>query len=257
MISVQLKRLDLYKTILGSMIRIALECIAGAIIGIFSLIIIGVTILMLAGGLLGSFLVIFPRIFILGWFGYQISKIFKRMRQEKEFGRKILRSNLIAPLLLILMFTLPWGLYHIITTTTKEQQAYGEYTDCEGGFTAGLSKEIWGDLEGGWKEFQGKKYKIQLCSKNLYSKNFIPLPMARSSFLGYKVRVAVFDEDGDLRSLGYFTSGGDSLFAFQIHDDSIEFGDWHDDSSNRIVKMPPSRLEWIRARLPTLDFFNN
>ncbi len=95
-------------------------------------------------------------------------------------------------------------------------------------------------LNGGVQAFNGRRYTISMCSTNFFLGN------------GRQVRLQVFDEAGGLQALRYFT--------FYWNDGSekeLEYGDdvilYYDKSASQAlhsIKIPPTKLDWIRARLP-------
>lgn len=95
-------------------------------------------------------------------------------------------------------------------------------------------------LNGGVKEFNGRQYRISMCSTNFFWGD------------GRQVRLQIFDEAGTLQALRYFT--------FYWNDGSekeLEYGDnvilYYDKSASQArhsIPIPPTRLDWIKARLP-------
>jgi hypothetical protein len=238
-------RVDLYRTLLGSMIRIVLSAMIWGILWIPSILIfmaLGVVVSLkipvfsiIFIGLLENF----SAIFICCWIFYQIRKVWKRANRDWRFSIVIWRNFLLAPLGIFLLVYIPFTIHHILTVPVKELSGYSGYAFCEY-FT--------NKMEGGWREFQGKKYKLQMCGSAIYE------PAYRVNAVGHKIRLAVFDESGDLRALGYFTTEHENYFPIEISENSIEYGDWADSDNDRIIKMPPSKLEWIRARLPFIKY---
>jgi hypothetical protein len=146
----------------------------------------------------------------------------------------------MTPIFLFLILYIPFTIYHITTIPATGFQEPSNYAGCD---------EFTKKFEGGWREFNGQKYKLQMCAK---------LVLEKRGFFGWgppltseRIRLAVFNQDGNLQALGYFT-GSNNSFYFQIEEDSIKFGDWEGSSNGRAIKMPPSKLEWIRARLPSI-----
>lgn len=95
-------------------------------------------------------------------------------------------------------------------------------------------------LNGGVKEFKGRQYRISMCSTNFFWGD------------GRQVRLQIFDEAGKLQALRYFT--------FYWNDGSekeLEYGDdvilYYDKSASQAlhsIPIPPTRIDWIKARLP-------
>ncbi|MCL1825889.1 MAG: hypothetical protein FWG26_08140 [Betaproteobacteria bacterium] len=239
------KGFDLYSTLLGSILRLGIACIVGFFLFIVFVILLFTIMFYSSSEISNSILMNSPKIFIAGFLLYQVWKIWSQVKMRVQEAKVIWRSNLLAPIILFLLFYIPFSIHHFMTVPTTELQEYGYYGAC-----ARFTEE----LKGGWKEFQGQKFKVQLCAKSIEEPSF-GVHFGKG-FEYYKVRIAIFNEQGNLQSLGYFKSGGENLFYFKIKENLIEYGDW-ESSSSRIIKMPPSKLEWIRARLPTLDFFND
>jgi len=243
--------LDWYRTVGGSTIRLAIAIINGLLFGLFLTLLLGGLIIFFLVLLAGYFLVYFPKVFLACWVSYQIFKIWRQANLDKEFQTKIWISNVPAVIFLVSLFIIPFTIHHILVTPTHEQQEYGDYKKCYGEFADHLpeDKKTRKDLEGGWREFQGQKFKIQTCAK-IVNEESPGFSFRGSNIWHYKVRVAIFNEQGGLQSLGYFKSGTDSLFSFEIEGDQIEYGDW-DGFFSRTIKMPPSRFERFRSRLPS------
>jgi len=243
---------DLYRTTSGSLIRLVLVACLGFGIGISLLSILGGLIIAFAVLFLGYFVYFAPKIFIYCLGFYVLIKVLNQMYVDKEFRWRIGISNIMAIICLVGMFYIPFTIYHILTTPTEELQEYGDYKECGKEFTDSLFKNsVVGEIpQEGWKEFQGQKFKIQICAKPVQEPT-LGFTFGSGGNWHYKIRVAIFDDRGNLQSLGYFTSGAESLFQFQIMEDSIEYGDW-DSPRTRTIKMPPSSLERIRARLPSI-----
>jgi hypothetical protein len=182
----------------------------------------------------------FSTIYIGCWIFYQIRKVWKRASQDWRFSIVIWRNFLLAPFGIFLLVYIPFAIHHILTVPVKELSAYGG-----DGYGYAFCEYFTNKMEGGWREFQGEKYKLQMCGSSIYE------PAYRVNAVGHKIRLAVFDESGDLRALGYFTTEHENYFPVEISETSIELGY---DSEKRIIKMPPSKLEWIRARLPSIKY---
>jgi hypothetical protein len=245
------KDVDLYRTLLGSMIRITLSAIIWSVLASPVFLIIYI-FLLFSSPVFSSFsrevtiflLSNFPATVFICWIFFQIRKVWKRAKQtpDRTFARRIWRNFLLAPIALLLAFYLPFTIFHFITMPTKELQEYDAYWDCE---------HTTEKLMGGWREFKGQKYNLQMCQNQILERGFMAL--SRPNIVGYKYRLAVFDQEGNLQALGYFTSVHENYFPLKITENSIEFGYSEEDSYKRVIKMPPSKLEWIRARLPSIS----
>jgi hypothetical protein len=110
------------------------------------------------------------------------------------------------------------------------------YSDCERD-----TKE----LNGGERIYAGRKFKIVLCGTG-----------GDENFMSDKIRMQIFSESGDLLAQRKFYVDWDGAGPFEL-----EYGDGHltyfNDSKNSTfenkVSMPPTRLDWIRARVPLID----
>ena len=105
-------------------------------------------------------------------------------------------------------------------------------------------------LNGGVKKFQDQKLKVHLCGTGGYS--------SMLSHEDYEIRLQVFSEQGELLATRYFTiSYGDGFSqVIEYHPDSIKYEDYadhNDDDFETTLSMPPTTLDWIRARIPLLD----
>ena len=109
------------------------------------------------------------------------------------------------------------------------------YEDCES-YTQ--------DLNGGTKEFGGKKYKIELCR------------VPRSFADGDEIRLRVMGPAGDVLAERYFavrTLNDAEPTELRYSDDNIFYYDQSKSSPLRFIAMPPSRTDWWTARIPLLQ----
>ena len=100
------------------------------------------------------------------------------------------------------------------------------------------------ELGGGVKEYQGRKFKVHLCGIRVGDHE----PDA--------IRLQVFNEKGDLLALRHFRFYRDtsSPNVPEYHPDHITyFDEFRDPDSTKTMTMPPTTLDWIRARIPLLD----
>ena len=228
---------DAYKSLKGSIVRTLILVLIGSILSILTLI-----LFFFVGRYLPTYWAkfLYENFLFIGFtfvIVYQIKKTWKQAVIDKESSYLILRNSFLSPLLLILLCYALYVITYIIQLPTKQLLQYEQYKNCE---------ETTQILGGGWKEIKGEKFFIQMCAARIPDQT----PFFGKGFKGKKVRLAVFDQNENLQALGFFQSGGDDLFSIEIREDQINFGDWHSDSSNRIIKLPPSRLEWVLARLP-------
>jgi len=98
-------------------------------------------------------------------------------------------------------------------------------------------------LNGGIKDFKGKKYTVKMCSTKFFWGD------------GSQVRLQILDDMGELKALRYFI-----FYWNDSADKELEYGDdvilYYDNSQSvplKSLKMPPSKIDWIRARLPLFN----
>lgn len=99
-------------------------------------------------------------------------------------------------------------------------------------------------LNGGAKEFNGKKFTIQMCGSGVNNKLFFGDGMDT-------VQLTIFDDQGEIlvkRKYKVFWDGQPGHEPINITKDSIIY---HDDENQeeKTIKMPPSYIEWIRAKI--------
>lgn len=103
-------------------------------------------------------------------------------------------------------------------------------------------------LNGGVKEFQGKKYKINICGSGVNNSHIFGNSMD-------KVELTVLDEHGVLlakRHYKVFWDGQPGHEPLNIRKDSITYQDDENQKDYKIT-MPPSLFEWIKARVSLLN----
>ena len=102
-------------------------------------------------------------------------------------------------------------------------------------------------LNGCVKEYQGQKFKVHMCG----------IGAGSYSNGNDEIRLQVFNEKGKLVALRHFGVHWDSLRLRQLeyHSDHliIYYDDDSDDDYKKTLSMPPTTLDWIRARIPLLD----
>lgn len=99
-------------------------------------------------------------------------------------------------------------------------------------------------LNGGVKEFQGKKYKINICGSGVNSSHIFGGSMD-------KVELTIFDEHGELLAKKHykvFWDGQPGHAPLTIGKDSITYQDDEKQKDHTII-MPPSFIDWIQARI--------
>ena len=101
-------------------------------------------------------------------------------------------------------------------------------------------------LDGGVKEYQGQKFKVHMCRNAGHA----------SSDEYYEIRLQILNEKGELLALRHFAAhNGSSPKRLQIeyHPNHLVYYDDSDDDYEKTLSMPPTTLDWIRARIPLLD----
>ncbi|MEA9982749.1 hypothetical protein QN374_12930, partial [Herbaspirillum sp. RTI4] len=105
-------------------------------------------------------------------------------------------------------------------------------------------------LNGGRKEFKGKKYLINICGSGVSDNDLFGSSMDR-------VQMTVLNEQEEVlakRNYKIFWDGGPGLDPIEISQDSIRYRDDSDpDGEPRTLTMPPSKLDWIAARFPIFN----
>ncbi|WP_155720481.1 hypothetical protein [Burkholderia anthina] len=94
------------------------------------------------------------------------------------------------------------------------------------------------ELHGGKKEFGGVEYYAKLCGANIRN--------------GYEVRFQLFDGSGELRAQRYFSYYVNSATERELVD-GVGGIVYYDSSSSDVMQLlaiPPTKWDWIRARLP-------
>lgn len=112
----------------------------------------------------------------------------------------------------------------------------GSYTDCERNTK---------DLNGGERIYAERKFKIILCGNG-----------GDENFMHDKMRMQILSESGELLAQRkfYVDWNGAGPFELEYGDDYITYFDVSKGSNfENKVSMPPTWLDWIRARLPLVD----
>lgn len=173
---------------------------------------------------------------VLGAFvAFAVYKFYSFMRRTKN-PVQIIRANFRKNLVVLL--SVPFIIYGCMALFASAFPT--DYSRCD------YYNE---KLSGGVKDFQGKKFTINLCGTGGHDSTFRYEPD--------EIRLQVFNEKGDLVALRHFmVNWGESSESRGIHyypdhiayiDESLE----HD--FNKTVSIPPTSIDWIRARLP---YFN-
>ncbi|QXW45188.1 hypothetical protein [Pseudomonas amygdali] len=101
------------------------------------------------------------------------------------------------------------------------------------------------ELNGGTKNFDNKTFVISICGVGVNNSLFNGDGMER-------VRLTISDDQGELLARRYyrvFWDGQPGHEPLKVSDNSITYQDDREQKDHAIT-MPPTRLEWIRARLP-------
>lgn len=100
-------------------------------------------------------------------------------------------------------------------------------------------------LNGGTKITGNKTFVITICGAGVNNSLFNGDGMER-------VRLTIFDDQGELLVRRYykvFWSGQPGHEPLKVSEDSIIYRD-DKEQKDHTITMPPTRLEWVRARLP-------
>lgn len=103
-------------------------------------------------------------------------------------------------------------------------------------------------LNGGVKIFDGKKYAINICGSGVNSSHFFGNSMD-------VVELTVADDRGEVlakRRYKVFWEGQPGHEPLTIGQNSISYQD-DEEQAEHTIAMPPTTLDWIRARVPFFD----
>lgn len=94
------------------------------------------------------------------------------------------------------------------------------------------------ELNGGRKNFHGAEYDVNLCGTDI--KN------------GTNIRLQVFSSSGELLAQRYFSYYVNSATERDITEgvDSLIYYDSSKENPMQSISIPPTKWDWIRARLP-------
>jgi len=100
-------------------------------------------------------------------------------------------------------------------------------------------------LNGGIRAFRGKQYNIVLCG---FQGRIDPDNVQYD-----EVRLSVFSMGGELLAERYYELTLESDYTMQVHygNDYLTYEDRPKSQTQRVA-MPPTCLDWLRARLPRL-----
>jgi hypothetical protein len=100
-------------------------------------------------------------------------------------------------------------------------------------------------LNGGERVYAGRKFKIVLCGTG-----------GDENFNHDRIRMQIFSDSGSLLAERkfYVDWNGVGPFKLAYTDDHLIYADLsYENDYKRKVSMPPTWLDWIRARLPLMD----
>ena len=112
----------------------------------------------------------------------------------------------------------------------------GRYTDCE---------KATKYLNGGEKVYADRKFRVTLCGNG-----------GDENFMHDKIRMQIFSESGELLAQRkfYVDWNGAGPFELEYGEDHLTYFDVSGGTDfKRQVSMPPTWLDWVRARLPLVD----
>ena len=104
--------------------------------------------------------------------------------------------------------------------------------------TYGRCDALTKELNGGKKDFHGVVFEVKLCGADI--KN------------GTKIKLQVFSNSGELLAQRYFSYYVNSATERDLSEgaDSIIYFDSARESPMQSIPIPPTRWDWIQARLP-------
>lgn len=105
------------------------------------------------------------------------------------------------------------------------------------------------ELKGGVKEYEGRKFKIDLCGTGGHNTRF--------RFEDDEIRLRVFNEKGNLLALRHFKVNWEEnrqTRGIRYYPDRLTYFDESlQNDFEKTLSMPPSTLDWVRAKIPFLD----
>lgn len=146
------------------------------------------------------------------------------MRQDATKRRYYRRFSLIY--LLVLFYCLSILITNISSPIYKKCDAYTQ------------------KLNGGLRQFDDKTYRIQICGSG-----------PNDSGNHDHIRLQVFNSADSLQAIRYFRIDWDFSLdnSLKYDADGIQYLDFSSDELDQRLYMPPSVLDWVRARIPLLD----
>ncbi len=103
------------------------------------------------------------------------------------------------------------------------------------------------ELNGGVIESKGKRFNVNLCGTGDYDGKF--------NYRPDKIRLQIFNENGNLVAQRHFEVDWHmgSQMVLEFHPDHITYYDFSAKNFEKTISMPPTTIDWIRARIPLLD----
>jgi hypothetical protein len=100
------------------------------------------------------------------------------------------------------------------------------------------------DLNGGERVYVGRKFNVVLCGSG-----------GDENFMHDKIRMQIFSENGALLAQRkFYVDWPGGVIKLKYNDDHLIYADpTRPNDYRRKVSMPPTWLDWIRARLPLVD----
>ncbi|CBJ36052.1 hypothetical protein [Ralstonia solanacearum] len=160
------------------------------------------------------------------FFGY---KAYLIRKTEKSFGREFLK---MTPTIMLWLAAALYAANFIASRRGYDCQKYN-YTK---------------QLNGGVKEFYGKKYTIGICGSGINNSHFFGDSMDA-------VELTITNEQGDLlakRHYKVFWDGQPGHEPLTIGKDRITYQD-DDKQADHTIAMPPTTIDWIRAKVPLFN----
>lgn len=131
------------------------------------------------------------------------------------------------PLRLLFTLFIPWlSLFILFGLTPKSHHGCDIYTE---------------EMNGGIKIFNGKQYKIELCGLN---GDIDPGTYD-------EIRLRVFSMNGELLAERFFEFNANLMYV-EYKGNHVAYNDDPGKGFNATISMPPSRWDWVRARLPRM-----
>lgn len=161
---------------------------------------------------------------LLSFFSYKLFKFVKDTEHPKQVLKKNLKKNIFIFFSAVLVIAFLSALFA------------PDYDRCD---------YYNQKLNGGVKEFYGRKYQINMCGTG-----------GDSTQSNDKIRIQILDEKGNLLALRYFVvnwNEGGLPIALEYHLDHITYFNFNENEAKKRISMPPSTLDWIKTRLPFLN----